>query len=216
MTFHAGMPQARAQGDTAQSGAAGASRVLQGGAEVVVLTLTDLRDVGVDLSHLKTAANHLYEECTMQQVTINTMPEMIGPGAIINLPVSTTPTGVYIPPKPKRVEAAMAEIRPVATLLKTDVDQFLNGEKQLSMPGDLQQELQTDLKQWVASVNNIYGQLQILEPLAASPPYNQAAMAQATWAIVEDTKELERVRKIMYKALQREAKREARERKEKK
>jgi hypothetical protein len=202
-----GVSGAAAQND-AQSSAP--TKTLSGGAQVVVLTLNDLRDVGVDLDHLRTAASHLYDETTMQRVTLQTRPSLVGPGTVINIPVGTTPTGEYIQPRPRRVGAAMAAIRPIATLLKTDMDSFLTEEKQLEVPGVTQDELQSVMKQWSKSVDNIYGQLQLLEPLTEHPPYNQGAISQATWAIVEDAKELERLRRIMHKALQREGKLRAR------
>jgi hypothetical protein len=188
------------------------AKPLEAGAEIVVVTLNDLRDVDTDLRHLQTAANHLYEEVTTQRVTLQTVPNLIAPGTIVNLPVGTQATGDVIPARPARVDAAMSEIRPVATLLKSDVDAFLNGEKQLVLPEDTKEELSEELRQWVISVDNIYDQCRILEPLtAAAPYYNQGAIAQAAWAIDQDVKELERIRRLMYRALQREGKRQARE-----
>jgi len=182
-------------------------KTLQGSAQVVVLTLSDLRDVGLDLKHLQNAANHLNEEVTLQRVTLNMMPEMVGPGMIINIPIGTTPTGEVIPANPKRVQAAMAQLSPIVTLMKGDVDAFVSGEKQLSMPGDTQQELQGELKQWAELVSDVYQQFSTLQPLTQQSPYNQPAIAQASSTIVNDAKGLERLRRLVYKALQREGKR---------
>src|SRR6185437_2311284 len=114
-----------------------------------------------------------------QRVNIRTVPNLIAPGTIVNLPVGVQPTGDIIPARAAHVDAAMSEIRPVATLLKADVDSFLNGEKQLVLPGETKQEFSAELKQWIVSVDNIYDQLRVLEPLTANPPYNQGAVAQA-------------------------------------
>jgi hypothetical protein len=185
-----------------------ARKPLEAGTQVVVLTLSNLREVGTDLKHLQSAATHLYDEVTIQQVTLQTQPELINPGLVINIPVGTIPTGVILDAKPKRVEAAMAEIRPIATLLKSDVDEFVSGEKQLQMPGATQEEMEQRLRQWAVSVNNIYAQLEVLEPLTKTAPYNQPGIAQATWAIVQDAKELDKMRRVLYKSLQREGKRQ--------
>lgn len=182
---------------------------LKGEADVVVVTLSDLRDVGSDLEHLRNAANQLYGEVTLQRVTVQTIPTLVGPGSVVNLPIGFMPTGEYIPPRTRRVVAAMNEIRPIATLLKADLDSFKSGQKQLVLPGETAEVFNEQMQQWSVEADNIYGQLQLLEHLCAHHPYDQGAMAQATWAIVEDSKDLERIRRAMYKALQREVKRAA-------
>ncbi len=184
---------------------------LQGEAQIVVLTLKDLHDVGLDLNHLKDTASQLYSEVTLQRMTVQTMPTLVGPGSVVNLPIGLVPTGDYIPPRTHRVIILMAEMRPVASMLRDDLDEFRHGESQLMLPGETSAVFAEQMQQWSVNVDNIYGQLEILERACQHRPYDQGIMAQATWAIVEDAKELERIRRAMYRALQREGKRAERE-----
>jgi hypothetical protein len=199
---------AQSAGNPAAAAIAPATQPLEGGAQVVVLSLTDLREVGLDLKHLEHGASHLYDEVTLQPMTLNMMPEMIGPGVIINIPVSTQAAGPPVPAKPARVQAAMTEIGSIVSAMKSSVDQFMAGEKQLSMPGDAQQQLDQEVQQWVTGVNNVFGQYNALQQLTQTSPYNQPAIAQACSTIIQNVRDLEKVRRQMYKVIQREGKRE--------
>jgi hypothetical protein len=199
---------AQSAGNPATAAVAPARQPLEAGTQIVVLSLTDLREVGLDLKHLQHGASHLYDEVTLQPMTLNMMPEMIGPGVIINIPVGTQAVGEVMPAKPARVQASMTEIGSIINEMKSSVDQFMTGEKQLSMPGDAQQELNQEVQQWVAGVNNIFGQYNGLQQLTQTSPYNQPAIAQACTTIIQNVKELEKVRRQMYKVIQREGKRE--------
>jgi len=200
---------AQATGSAPVAATTPARQPVEAGVQVVVLSLTDLREVGLDLKHLQHGASHLYDEVTLQPMTLNMMPEMIGPGVIINIPVSTQAVGEVMPAKPARVQAAMTEIGSIVSEMKSSVDQFMAGEKQLSMPGDAQQELNQEVQQWVAGVNTIFGQYNALQQLTQTSPYNQPAIAQSCAVIIQNVKDLEKLRHRMYKVIQREGKREA-------
>src|SRR6516225_8812705 len=59
----------------------------------VELGLTQLRDIGLDLKHVMSACRHLYDEVTLQPVTIETEPELIANGVLISIPIATQPIG---------------------------------------------------------------------------------------------------------------------------
>ncbi len=181
---------------------------LKGAVQKVELSLETLEDISLDLKHLLTASRHLYDEVNIQPVTFQTMPEMVGPGAIIYIPVpgSAHPIGQSAPPRKQRLDLAMSEITPIISMLKLDVDSFLTGQKQLDLSPDLHQELSPIFKEWVSSVNDLSQQLISLEKLTAGPTYNNTFISQSANSIQGDCRALQKNVKHIFKALQKEGK----------
>src|SRR5215470_5703849 len=88
------------------------SPALKGSVQIIELNLQMLRDVGLDLKKVISAAGSLYDEVTLQPVTVTTMPNVIGMGTVWNIPVGFNPSGPPLPPRKKRVDLAMNEMRP--------------------------------------------------------------------------------------------------------
>lgn len=209
------LPVTAQQSDVADSTAAAGSDTsattsntqLKGSVEKVELNLERLRDVGLDLKHMLTAAGQLYEEVTLQPVRIITQPEVVGPGIIINIPIGTEPVGPPIPAKKEHVDLSMSQITPVVSMMKQHVDDFVSGRLELEMPDEERSKLQPMLNNWVTLVNNLAEQSQKLQPLTQAPPYNNQAIASLTQAIQQDVKKLDDVRRKIYKVVAKEGKR---------
>jgi hypothetical protein len=172
----------------------------------VQLDLEELRDIGLDLKHTLTAVRHLYDEVTLQPVGLQTEPELIANGVLISIPVGTYPVGPPAPPRKERVDMLMNEIRPVIALLKKNVDDFVTGSKQLDVSDSLKTELDPQLTQWIALVNDLDAQVKKLDLLTAGPHYDNYCIASTASAIQEDIKQLDEIRKTTYKLVRREGK----------
>jgi len=199
--------------DSASSTTAG-STALTGKVQKVELNLEKLRDVGLDLKHTLKALSSLYEEVTTQPVSIVTEPEVIGMGTIIYIPVGTQPVGPVQPARKQRVDLEMNAIKPEVTQMKTNVDEFLSGHAQLDLPSDVMSELQPEIKTWVATVENLSGNLAQLTQLTQGPPYDQPDIAGKTVDMQKEIKQLDETRRKIYKVIRKEGKRIAKERKE--
>ncbi len=173
----------------------------------VELSLDQLNDVGLDLKHVLSSCQHLYDEVMCQPVTVITEPEMIGTGVVINLPVGTEPTGPPRPARKERVDLIMAEIRPVITLLTKNGDQFLADSQVVGFPEDMQEKIQPLLKKWIMYADDVYAKLLELEKLTIGPTYDNYAIAGKIKLVQQDIQQIDEVRRPIYKLVQKEGKR---------
>ncbi|MBY0550025.1 MAG: hypothetical protein K2W95_22310 [Candidatus Obscuribacterales bacterium] len=180
---------------------------LQGGVKLVAPTLGHLHDLGLDLKHLMTGASHLYDEVNIAPVSLETMPEVVGRGIIINIPIGTQQIGPPAPPRKDRLDLAMAQITPVVTQLKQDVDLFVSGHQRLDITDETRSELKPVLENWITSVNSLAKQLDNLQSLTAGPGYDNAQISQAAQQVQVHCQSLQKDLKKVYKAIQREGKR---------
>jgi hypothetical protein len=176
------------------------------GVQKVRLSLTDLRTVGLDLKNVLKATSSLYDEVTIQPMEIVTEPEVIGQGMIIQVPIGKRPTGPVEPANKERVDLAMSHIKPTVTMFKSNVDSFLNGEKQLEIPKDISSRLEPDLDNWVASVKQLAQQESQLEQLTQSSPYNQGVIAADCASMQQTIRDLDDTRRSIYKVLKKHGK----------
>lgn len=188
----------------AVDGAAAPNKPLKGSVQQIELSLHEVRELGLDIKKVIHATGSLYDEVTMQPVSIVTQPEVVGMGTIIYIPVGTRPAGPPIPPRKERLDAAINALSPIIPLMKKDVDDVLSGERELNLTDDVRSELRPTFKVWVDRVNNMDQQYQALGPLIQGPQFDNQAIAAAATAIQQDAKDLEKARKKIYKVLQRE------------
>jgi hypothetical protein len=199
-----------AAGDAASSTAAPASpstTTLTGGVKKVDLSLEKLRDVGLDLKRVMTGARHLYDEVSIQPVTVITEPEVVGRGMIINIPIGTRPVGPPQPPRKDRVDLSMNDMRPVITILKKNADDFVADRSQLDLPADIEQKLNPLVKDWISGVDRIAADLKSLDPLTTGPNYDNASIAAVCTDIQKNAKGLDEARRKVYKIMKKEDKR---------
>lgn len=178
------------------------STTLKGAVETIQLNLEVLRDIGLDLKKLRSASEELYNEVTLQPVSLQMQPNVVGMGTIIYTPVAAAP--MYMAPRKKRVDLAMNDIRPIVMIMKEDVDKVLSGQRKIDLPDNTDEALDPLFKTWEKLVNNIYSQFTVLEPLTQTSNYDNRAIARSANSIYKDTKSLEDVRKKVFKIIQRE------------
>lgn len=192
---------------TTPGGTAGGT-TLQGGIQHITLSLERLRDVGLDLKAVLKAADGLYDEVTIQPVTLITEPEVVGRGIIINIPIGTQPAGPVAPARKDRVDLAMNNMRPIIEKMKSNVDAVVSGSAHIDLPADIQERLKPQFKTWVTDVNETASDLENLEKLTAvTPPYDQPSIAQYAQSIQVNVKDLDKTRREIYKVIRKEGKR---------
>lgn len=179
---------------------------MQAGVQMIELNLTMLTHVGLDIKNLLKATDSLYDEVTIQPVSVITEPEVIGRGIIVNIPVGTQPVGPPAPPKKARVDLAMSHMRPVVSTLKADVDEFESGKARLDISDDTRKDLHPYFDTWIKTVNDISTNMAKLESVTTGPPYDNSSIAQAVGIVHQDAQRLDEVRRKIYKYLQKEGK----------
>jgi len=193
-------------GNDAQGSNSQAQAGIQGGVQKVHISLEKLRDVGLDLKQVTTSARHLYDEVTIQPVSVITEPEVVGRGIIINIPIGTRPVGLPQPPNPKRVDQSMTIMRPIISTLKQNADDFVLQNKELDVSPEAKEKLEPLVKKWVELADNIGGQLKGLEPLTKGPAYDNSSIAAICVNIQQDAFLLDKVRRDAFKIIKKEEK----------
>lgn len=178
------------------------STTLQGSIETVQLNLEVLRDIGLDIKKLRSAAEELYNEVTLQPVSLQMQPNVVGMGTVIYTPVAAAP--IYMAPRKKRIDLAMNDIRPIVTLMKEDVDKVLSGQRKIDLPENTDEVLDPLFTNWESLVKDIYKQFTDLEPLTQTSSYDNRAIARSANSICKDAKSLENIRKKVFKIIQKE------------
>jgi len=168
--------------------------------------LEQLNDVGLDLKNVLTTTRHLYDEVTIQPVSVITEPEMIA-AVVIYIPVGVQPTGPPAQPRKDRVDLMMSRLKPVITLLQQNANDFMTESQIANFPEDAQPKLDPLFKKWLAYMDDVYGRLLDLEKLTVGPTYNNYAIAETCQLIEKDIKQIDDVRRPIYKILQEEGKR---------
>lgn len=180
---------------------------LQGGVKLVEPSLEHLRDLGIDLKHVMTGASHLYDEVNIAPVSLETVPEVVGRGIIINIPIGTQQMGPPAPPRKDRLDVAMAQITPVVTQLKSDVDKFMSGQQRLDITDQTRTELRPVFESWASSVTAMATQVTNLQSLVAGPKFDNGAISAAAQQIQSNCQVLQKDLKKVYKSIQKEGKR---------
>jgi len=181
---------------------------LQGGVTEIDLSLEKLQDLGLDLKKALRAASSLYDEVTIQPVRIITQPSLVGgAGTIINIPVGTEPIGPPQPARKDRVDSAVNSMKPIISLLKSNVDNFVDGKKQMDLPTGVLTQLEPLFEEWIDSVNALTAKLNQLEQMTEAPPYDNKAIASLTQSMQGDLKSLEKARSAIYNVLRKRSKR---------
>jgi len=182
------------------------TKVLKGKVQIVNLELQALEDIGPYVKAILKTASSLYDEVTFQPVRVLTQPTMIGAGTITNIPIGTEPTGPPRPVTKQQLNSAINSMKPTIDLLKKNVDEFMNGEKQLNLPNDLVAQLDPQFTQWIGLVNRISAQEIELVSISQNPPYDNLEVAKTALIIQDSAKKLDKVRSSIYKVMRKERK----------
>jgi len=197
-------------GDTTSTGtsttAPQTTEPLQGQVKMVELTLDDIRTLSLDVKHLTAASSHLHDEVTMQRISVEQEPEIIGMGTVIMIPVGYQKVGPILPANKKRVDLAMNEVRPIIQLFKEDLDEFMTGQKKLDLTDAVREDLKPYFDDWIGCVNDASAQLTKLEPLTQGPPYDQTTIASIAADINQDAQKMQNDLKKVYKIVRKEGK----------
>jgi len=168
--------------------------------QVYVVTLENLKESGMAIEKVRRAASDLYEEVAQRQVTLTSTPNVVG-FTVLNMPTGFQ-TGNYLPPRRKWVDAYMQEMVTIIKLMKEENDDVINGKTQLLVPESTRTPLKDLFDQWVGLVSDVYSKLSELEKATQQKLLDNASIANASLSIHKDMKQLEGVRKKVYKILQ--------------
>ncbi|MBX9878752.1 MAG: hypothetical protein K2Y22_09880 [Candidatus Obscuribacterales bacterium] len=170
------------------------------GVNVYVVSLENLKEIGMAIQEVREAASDLCEEVSRREVTLTSTPNVVG-YTVLSMPSGFT-QGAYLPPRKKWVDAYMQDMSRIVKLMKDECDDVLAGKAPLVVPAPQQEEVKAMFAQWVGLVNDTFNKVAELEKTTSQPMLNNASIANAALAINKDMKNLEALRKKVYKIYQ--------------
>lgn len=177
---------------------------LKAGVNVYVVSLENLKEIGMSIQEVMEASTDLYDEVSRREVTLTSTPNVVG-FTVMSMPSGFT-QGAYLPPRKKWVDAHMQDMSKVVKLMKEECDDVLAGKAPLVVPAPEQEQVKAMFAQWVSYVNDTFNKVSDLEKVTNQPMLNNAAIANAALAIHKDMKNLEVLRKKVYKIYQKAGK----------
>lgn len=173
---------------------------IKAGVNVYVVSLENLKEIGMAIQEVQEASTDLYEEVSRREVTLTSTPNVVG-YTVLSMPSGFT-QGAYLPPRKKWVDAYMSDMSRIVKLMKDECDDVLAGKASLTVPVPEQEQVKTMFTQWVGLVNDTFNKVSELEKTTQQPMLNNASIANAALAIHKDMKNLEALRKKVYKIYQ--------------
>jgi len=173
---------------------------IKAGVNVYVVSLANLKEIGMAIQEVQEAASDLYDEVSRREVTLTSTPNVVG-FTVMNMPSGFT-QGAYLPPRKKWVDAHMQDMIKIVKLMKEECDDVLDGRAPIIVPAPQQEQVKAMFSQWVGLVNDTFNKVSDLETTTKQPMLNNASIANAALAIHKDMKNLEALRKKVYKIYQ--------------
>lgn len=181
-----------------------ASKPLQGGVVEVEVTLNDLRDARLSISRVRKATANLYDEVTRQQVTMNYNPNLVGT-TLITVPTPSF-SGIMLPARKKWVDASMAEIGPIITLFKEDVDRAIESDRHTNVSDNTRKALEPLREDAFSTIKSSSETYKALEAATRGSDYDNAGIASLTKTLDSQMRQLDKSMKKGISILQKEEK----------
>lgn len=197
----AGFQRAHAEEAATTSGEA---PILKGEVVQIEVTLNNLRDARLSISRVRKATANLYDEVTRQEVTMSYNPNMVGTSVIMTPRANMT--GRTLPARKKWINASMAEISPIITLFKEDVDAAIESHRRTDVSDETRTVLHPLRDAAFLAVKSSSDTFKQLEELTAGPTYDNQAIASAAQTLDAEMTQLDRALKKGISILRKEAK----------
>lgn len=165
-----------------------------------VVTMGDIRDVGLCLKQIQQQAVFIYLEATRKELPINS------PGRIVE-PKELSVEGInfkedYLPARREWLVFFIGSMEPLIRLMGNDVKDVQNGVYMLSVPNISKAQFDKRWKEWTATVTDLNLSLdKINDSLGSETGNNEVVAAQAV-AVFNDVKKLESLRMLVHHLMQ--------------
>ena len=154
---------------------------------------SSLKELGDTLHHLKDSAWSLFCEVQQPDQVFCGGPDAVGP--IILTPVNGTgliDTGALLPPRKKWVDYFVSQMDYLVPHLQQEC-------QSLSLPETLSSDLSDEFNNLKSISSTLGDKLAKVKAVCVGPKYENMAIATASQALLDDLKNMERLRKSIYK-----------------
>lgn len=165
-----------------------------------VVTMGDIRDVGLCLKQIQQQAVFIFLEATRKELPINS------PGRIIE-PKTLTTEGLdfkeeYLPARREWLVFFIGSMEPLIRLMGNDVKDVENGLYAVSVPNISKAQFDRRWKEWSDTVTNLNMALDKINDSLANETGNNQLVATQAVAIYKDAQKLEHLRMLVHHLMQ--------------
>ncbi|MBX9880131.1 MAG: hypothetical protein K2Y22_16855 [Candidatus Obscuribacterales bacterium] len=165
-----------------------------------VVTMGDIRDVGLCLKQIQQQAVFIFLEATRKELPINS------PGRIIE-PKTLTTEGLnfkedYLPARREWLVFFIGSMEPLIRLMGNDVKDVENGLYAVSVPNISKAQFDRRWKEWSDTVTNLNMALDKINDSLANETGNNQLVASQAVAIYNDAQKLEHLRMLVHHLMQ--------------
>lgn len=167
--------------------------------EEYILSLDDIRDVGLYLLQIRHQAIFVYMEATRIQLPLNSSSNIIEPKVI---PVPHKSSIKYLPCRHDWLVFFIGSMEPVIRMMVSDVKQVQDGTYKLKVPKTDQEAVDKFWKEWEDGVAQLNKSLDKTYDLLNNDIGNNQAIADQAVAIFNTTDKLEDIRLKVHHMIQ--------------
>ncbi len=165
-----------------------------------VVTMGDIRDVGLCLKQIKQEAVFIFLEATRKELPVNS------PGKIVE-PKSLSMDGInfkddYLPARREWLVFFIGSIEPIIRLMGNDVKDVQNGIYALSVPNISKEQFDKRWKEWTSTVTELNVALDKINDSLGSESGNNEVVASQAVVIFNGAKRLEDLRLLVHHLMQ--------------
>src|SRR5262249_26887987 len=147
------------------------------GSKSEVVTLTDLRDLGLCLMQIKQQAKNIFLEVTRRALTASAKPEIEEPKQI--LVEGIVDSSVYLPSRPEWLVFYVGTLEPIIHLFREDLKNINSGESRLLVPAGTKQKFDKLLTEYETGIAQLNQRLTVIQEDIAKDHNNSAIAREA-------------------------------------
>ncbi len=165
-----------------------------------VLTLDDLKDVGICLLQIKYQAVFAYLEATRKELHADMPTQLLAPDAVSVVPVSADDK--FLPCRRDWLVFFIGTMEPVIHMMDHDVQECQKGQYQMEIPKADKQQVDILWQEWASGVKDLNAALDRVNDLLNDDASNNKAIADQAVVIYNTEKKLEDIRETVHHLVQ--------------
>lgn len=167
-------------------------------ANLEVLSLTVLRDLGILLRHMKQQSINIYREASRTEVSPKDSPDI---PHIETIPYATGGK-TFLPARQQWLVFFLGTMEPVARDMGKHVANIQSGQGRIIIPNTMRQPMEPLWNKWAIETQQLNLHMDQLLPLFDDAQHNSSQIQDKAVQIFNDVQNMELLRKQIYKIIQ--------------
>lgn len=165
-----------------------------------VVTMGDIRDVGLCLRQIQQQAIFIFLEATRKELPVNSPARIVEPKILTTEGLNFKQD--YLPARREWLIFFIGSMEPLIRLMGNDVKDVENGVYAVSVPNISKAQFDKRWKEWSDTVNDLNVALDKINDSLANESGNNEVVANQAVAIYNDAERLEHLRMLVHHLMQ--------------